>query len=126
MEFLIIWLLFGLVAMIIASSKERDGCGWFLLGCLFGPFSLVVAALPPLKKDPNAPDPATHGKCPECAEVVLKEARVCKHCGANVNGGWRPIAPAVEQKKGMTPMESIIGIVIMVIIVAAVLIGIKP
>jgi hypothetical protein len=23
----------------------------------------------------------THKKCPDCAELVLMEARVCKHCG---------------------------------------------
>jgi hypothetical protein len=80
MEIVMIWLLFGFVAMIIAGSKERNGCGWFLLGCLFGPFALVVLALPSLKKDPNEPSPDTHVRCPDCQELVLKEAKVCKHC----------------------------------------------
>lgn len=117
-----IWLLFGFVAMIIASSKERDGCGWFLLGCLFGPFALVVAALPSLKKDPNTPDPVTHGKCPQCAEPILKEARVCKHCGAQIDGNWRPI---VEPKKSLSPMEATIGTIVMVIIALVILANIK-
>lgn len=26
--------------------------------------------------------PETHVKCPECRELVLKDARKCKHCGA--------------------------------------------
>ena len=31
---------------------------------------------------PNAsPNPDTHVKCPDCRELILKEARVCKHCG---------------------------------------------
>lgn len=28
-----------------------------------------------------APSTDTHVKCPDCAELVLKEARKCKHCG---------------------------------------------
>ena len=34
----------------------------------------------PFKPDPNAPSEKTHVKCPDCRELVLKEARVCKHC----------------------------------------------
>ena len=83
------WLLFGFVCILIANSKERSGCGWFLLGCLIGPFALVVALLPSLKKDFNTPDPSTHARCPHCAEVIMKEANVCKHCGGKINGNYR-------------------------------------
>lgn len=31
--------------------------------------------------DPNAPTPETHVKCPDCRELVLKDACKCKHCG---------------------------------------------
>lgn len=34
--------------------------------------------------DPNRPTPSTHVKCPDCAELVRKEARVCKHCGCKL------------------------------------------
>jgi hypothetical protein len=84
MEFLAIWFLFGIVCMIIASVKERSGCGWFILGCLFGPFALVVAALPALTDEASKPNPWTHLKCPDCREFVLKDARVCKHCGCKL------------------------------------------
>lgn len=81
MEYIGIWILFGLVASVIASSKGRSGCGWFLLGILLGPFSLMVAAMPSLKiANNNEPDPKTHFICPDCAEFVRKEARICKHC----------------------------------------------
>jgi integrase len=39
MEFLIIWLLFGLVAGLIARARGRSGFAWFLLGVLIGPFT---------------------------------------------------------------------------------------
>jgi TM2 domain-containing membrane protein YozV len=29
---------------------------------------------------PDAPSPDTHVKCPDCRELVLSDARVCKHC----------------------------------------------
>jgi hypothetical protein len=84
MEIFIIWLLFGIVCMVIASAKNRNGCGWFILGCLFGPFALVVAALPSLSDDVTGPTPETHLKCPDCRELVLKDARKCKHCGCHL------------------------------------------
>lgn len=30
------------------------------------------------------PTPKTHVKCPDCAELVKREARVCKHCGSKL------------------------------------------
>lgn len=28
--------------------------------------------------------PDTHVKCPDCRELVIKDARVCKHCGCKL------------------------------------------
>ena len=30
------------------------------------------------------PSPETHVKCPDCRELVLKDARQCKHCGCTL------------------------------------------
>jgi len=30
------------------------------------------------------PNPDTHVKCPDCKELVLRDARKCKHCGCNL------------------------------------------
>lgn len=84
MEYVIIWFLFGIVAAIIANNKGRSGCLWFLAGGLFGPFSLIILALPSLKPGQQQPTPETHVQCPDCAELIRKEARVCKHCGCRV------------------------------------------
>lgn len=30
------------------------------------------------------PTPETHVKCPDCAELIKREARICKHCGCKL------------------------------------------
>jgi hypothetical protein len=30
------------------------------------------------------PTPHTHMKCPDCAELIKREALVCKHCGRKI------------------------------------------
>lgn len=85
MEWLMLWLVVAVACAVIASSKGRSGFGWFILGFLFSLISLVVVAvLPSKKKDPDAPDPDTHVKCPDCREFVRMDARKCKHCGCTL------------------------------------------
>jgi hypothetical protein len=83
MELIAFWFGCAVVSAIIASSKGRSTFGWFVLGCLFSFFALIlVAVLPTVKStDPLAPSPDTHVRCPDCREFVYKDARKCKHCG---------------------------------------------
>ena len=60
-------------------------------------FSVLVSAAAFLylilsKKSVNAPNPNTHVKCPDCAELILKEAKVCKHCGCKLKDASHPDA----------------------------------
>jgi len=35
-------------------------------------------------RDPEAPHPDTHVRCPACRELVRKDAKICKHCGVGL------------------------------------------
>jgi hypothetical protein len=55
----IVWLICGIGAAMVASSKGRDSCGWFFIGFLIGPFALlIVGFMAPASKNSTdlAPD----------------------------------------------------------------------
>lgn len=83
MEFIVIfWIVTAGFTMAVAGSKRRSELTWLGLGIVFGPIALLsVGLMPELPRAFDAPTPKTHVKCPDCAELVLREARVCKHCG---------------------------------------------
>ena len=71
---------FYFLAKVIADRSEnreisRESVFWisFLLGPIIG---LIVVEVSPLKKETH-PTKA----CPECAEEVNVQAKLCKHCG---------------------------------------------
>lgn len=94
MDILLWWFLLSIAAGIIASSKNRHGFGYFLLSMVLSPLIglILTIALPSLAANgaPSGPTSATHVKCPDCAELILIEARVCKHCGCRLVSGGVP------------------------------------
>ena len=68
MPFLIIWLLFGICAAIVASNRGANGCLWFGLGVLLGPIGFALAF-------------TTGIKCPKCDSRISEAAHVCPKCG---------------------------------------------
>ena len=95
MEWVVGWILFSFVAGAIAGSKGRSGAGYFFLSLLLSPLIgiILAAAMPAINQQTAAitvPTPETHVKCPDCRELVLADARKCKHCGT-------ALIPASEQ-----------------------------
>jgi len=90
MEIFIFWFFFAIVVGVAASARGRSGFGWFILAVFISPLLAVIllALFPSLKKEAvivtsngAVPTPETHVKCPECRELVFKDAKKCRFCG---------------------------------------------
>jgi len=103
MGLIFVWLAIAILTTIIASSKGRSAGGWLILGCLFSIFAFAaVALMPSMKRDPLAPSPETHVRCPDCRELVYVDARKCKHCGTILTpNAALSVAPAPPSKAEM-------------------------
>lgn len=86
MEIFITWFILSILVGLFAGSRGRGSGNWFVVSMLLSPLIglIFVAVLPNLKELADKPNPDSHVKCPDCAELVLKEAKVCKHCGCRL------------------------------------------
>jgi hypothetical protein len=87
MELLLIWFLFGIVTAVVATNKGLNGCGWFMLGVLLGPFGFILSLV--VSRDRSAVERSAlragdMKKCPHCAELIKIEAVKCRYCGEQV------------------------------------------
>lgn len=80
MEIFLFWLAFSFAVAFIAGYRGRSGFVWFFLSVLLSPLLSLLLVLV-LKDLTNEPNGTSHVKCPDCREFILKDARVCKHCG---------------------------------------------
>ena len=71
MEYIILWLICGVAAALVGSSRGDTGVGWFLIGVVLGPFGLLLAF--------------TAGvKCHYCQSKISEKATVCPKCQREV------------------------------------------
>ena len=90
MEILLLSVVLGLIPAAIARSKGRSFFGFWVYGTL-----LFIVALPhAILAKPNVSAleaqqiaNGAHRKCPHCAEVIKREAKVCRFCGRSVQEG---------------------------------------
>lgn len=66
---LIIWIFCGIGATFVASSRGANGCLWFGLGFILGPFGLAASFAA-----------GENIQCPSCRQRVHPEAQKCPHC----------------------------------------------
>lgn len=102
--FIISMVLSGVLCAVIAQIKNYSGPLWFVLGFFFPVVAPIVIIFfkQTLTEENAPPSPKTHIKCPDCKELVKKDARVCKHCGcklvpeAGLAGEVQPSSIAVK------------------------------
>lgn len=73
----VVWVLFGVITMMAAQKKGRDGCAWFLIGALLGPFGFIIALLTDPIEEPTVSNITTiHVSQPVTKVVDYKPAEV--------------------------------------------------
>ncbi|MFC2134968.1 zinc ribbon domain-containing protein [Bacteroidota bacterium] len=86
------WIILGFVLVVsavysgfLASQKGFNSLAWFIGGLFFGPFALIAAAGLP---DRGVKERVTRTKiCPDCKEIIILDATVCRYCGHTFDEG---------------------------------------
>ena len=88
MEIVGFWILLSVAIGFWAAKKGRSWFMWMLLSLFVSP--LIAGIFLAIASNNTEPAQAqrnmhlTHVRCPDCRELVLKEASKCKHCGTRL------------------------------------------
>lgn len=81
-----LWIALAIVVGFMARKRGRHGFGWTVLACLISPPVAGIFLNRISNRSPLADQPllSTHIECLHCGQRILREARVCRHCGGDV------------------------------------------
>lgn len=86
MEVAFLWVVLSIACGFLAARRGRSTFAWFFISLFFTPAVgfIFLLVLPSKAIALGTPTPETHVKCPDCRELILRDARKCKHCGCNL------------------------------------------
>lgn len=101
MEIILFWIGLAIIVGVAADRRGRSGFGWFFLAVALSPIiaGLLLLAMGAPQTTGGANIKTLHAPeahvqrvkiCPDCAEEVLADARICKHCRYDFAANSRP------------------------------------
>ncbi len=100
---IIIGIILGYITGYIAKSQGRSFVSWFIAGflCFMVAFLYLLLSKP---SDETLLSSGNYRKCPQCAEMVKVDAKICRYCGSELPEG-ELLETEVEKPLQITPEE---------------------